>query len=85
MAPKVRTQVQLDRRQYERLKELAFRSRRSLSATLREILDEALGLEEGLKDAQAVRKIRLGFVGAGRDVARDVARRHDRYLYGDRV
>ncbi|GBD31905.1 MAG: hypothetical protein KatS3mg081_2379 [Gemmatimonadales bacterium] len=84
MGNKVRTQVQLDRRQYERLKEIAFRRGSSLSAALRALLDEALGLQPQPPDPKKIREIRLAFVGSGRDSARDVARHHDRYLYGGR-
>jgi hypothetical protein len=85
MPSKVRTQVQLEPRQYERLKELAHARRQSLSGVLRAILDEALELER-VPEGDAVREARLGFVGSGRDVEgkRDVARHHDRYLYGAR-
>lgn len=85
MPTKVRTQIQLEPRQYERLKEMAHERRQSLSRVLRTILDEALELE-GEPDDGALRDARLGFVGSGRDAEgkRDVARHHDRYLYGVR-
>lgn len=80
---KVRTQIQLERRQYERLKRLAAERGQSLSGVLRALVDEVLGESPS---PTAVRDARLGFVGAGRDTQgrRDVARRHDRYLYGGR-
>lgn len=80
---KVRTQIQLERRQYEWLKRLAAQRGQSLSAVLRALVDQALG---GKEDGDAVRRARLGFVGKGRDAGgeRDVARRHDAYLYGGR-
>jgi hypothetical protein len=85
MPSKVRTQIQLEPRQYERLKELAHERRQSLSRVLRTIVDDALGLGAGI-GADAVRDARLAFVGSGRDAERkrDVARHHDRYLYGAR-
>ena len=85
MRTKVRTQVQLDPRQYERLKELAHERRQSLSRVLRAILDEALQLGEEAGEV-AVRATRLAFVGSAKDAEgkRDVARHHDRYLYGAR-
>ncbi|MFA5889595.1 MAG: ribbon-helix-helix protein, CopG family [Actinomycetota bacterium] len=81
---KVRTQIQLERRQYERLKRLALERGQSLSAVLRALVDDALG-GGAAAGAGAVREARLGFVGSGRDREgkRDVARLHDRYLYGD--
>jgi hypothetical protein len=81
---KVRTQIQLEERQYAGLKRLAAAQGRSLSSVLRSIVDNALG--EGQLGPGDVRAARLGFVGSGRDAeqARDVARQHDRYLYGGR-
>lgn len=81
---KVRTQIQLEQRQYASLKRLAAAQGRSLSSVLRSIVDAALGESElAPEDAKAVL---LALVGSGRDLegARDVARQHDRYLYGDR-
>lgn len=43
MATKVRTQLQLERRQYEQLKRLAYERNQSLSAVVRELLNAALG------------------------------------------
>ena len=40
---KVRTQIQLERRQYDRLKQLAYERGQSMSAVLRDLLEEALG------------------------------------------
>ncbi len=82
MGSKVRTQILLERRQYERLKRLAYERGRSLSAIVRELLDTTLGGDTNA--TEAVREVRLGFVGSGRDIAgkADVARRHDDYLYG---
>jgi hypothetical protein len=81
---KIRTQIQLEQRQYERLKRLAAQQGRSLSAVLRGLVDVALGESEPAPDD--VRAARVGFVGAGRDAeqVRDAARNHDRYLYGGR-
>lgn len=84
MAAKVRTQIRLERRQYERLKRLAVERGQSLSGVLRALVDEVLG--GSTAGPAAIREARLGFVGSGRDAEgkRDVARRHDRYLYGGR-
>lgn len=84
MSAKVRTQVQLERRQYDHLKRLAYERRQSLSAVLRDLLDGALGTAR--QKPALVREVRLAIVGSGRDAQqrRDVARRHDEYLYGRR-
>jgi hypothetical protein len=84
MAPKVRSQLLLEQRQYQQLKRLAYERDQSLSAVVRDLLDAALGT--GGKPAALVRRVRLALVGSGRDAQgrRDVARRHDRYLYGPR-
>lgn len=81
----MRTQIQIEPRQYRRLRELARERRQSLSQVLRTTLDVALGLEEQAGE-RAVRDARLAFVGSGRvpEGKRDVARHHDRYLYGAR-
>lgn len=85
MATKVRTQVQLENRHYQRLKRLAYERGQSMSAVLRAILDEALDTGRPAP-ASAVREARLALIGAGRDPEgkRDVARRHDAYLHGPR-
>lgn len=82
MTAKVRTQLQLERRQYLRLKRLAYERQQSLSAVVRELLDQALS--SGAQPPSLVREVRLAMIGAGRDVEgrRDVGRRHDEYLYG---
>lgn len=84
MRAKVRTQIQLERRQYDQLRRLAYERRQSLSAIVRELLDEALGTVG--QRPRLVREVRLAVVGSGRDVEgrHDVARRHDEYIYGGR-
>lgn len=84
MNAKVRTQIQLERRQYDHLKRLAYERHQSLSAVLRDLLDEALGTSR--QRPKLVREVRLALVGTGRDVEgrRDVARGHDDYAYGRR-
>ncbi len=81
---KVRTQIQLEERQYVALKRLAAADGRSLSSVLRRIVDMALA--EGGSAPEDVRSARLAFVGSGRDSeqARDAARHHDRYSYASR-
>jgi predicted DNA-binding ribbon-helix-helix protein len=80
--PRVRTQVYLEERQYERLREEAFKQRLSLSELLRRIIEQAFFGERGGAplDRSRLREKALGFVGKGHDPKPDVARNHDRYL-----
>lgn len=78
---KIRTQIQLEERQYRSLKRLAATEGRSLSAVLRSMIDAALGTAEPSADDR--RAALLGLIGSGRDTKDDVARNHDRYLYDD--
>src|ERR687891_2817511 len=80
---KVRTQVQFERAQYERLKRVAYEQHKSLSAVVRELIDQALA-GDVIAQARAIREIRMAVVGSGRDVEgkTDLAERHDDYLYG---
>lgn len=77
----VRTQVQLKPEQHRKLKEEAFRRGMSLSALVREILEQRYA-------RRPPKKIDLekawAFVGAGRDSATDVSVHHDDYLAGKR-
>lgn len=73
----VRTQIQLDEKTHEKLRQRAFLERKSLSAVIREILSS--GLEQSLR-RRKTRRRRLGFVGIVAGKARDVSERHDRYL-----
>ncbi len=73
---KVRTQIQLERHQYERLKEEAYRRRQSLSGIIRMMIDkgfETMGEEKDLKKA-------ISFVGSISGDKSDVAEHHDAYL-----
>ncbi len=77
---RVRTQVYLEKSQYERLRAEAFKQKLSLSELLRRLIQQAFGPKR-LSSAQLRRKA-LGFVGKGRDSDSDVARHHDKYLAG---
>lgn len=77
----VRTQIQLRPEQHRKLKEEAFRRGMSLSALVREILEQRYGRHPRKKiDLEKA----WAFVGAGRDSATDVAEHHDDYLAGKR-
>ena len=71
-----------ERTDYERLRRVALEQRKPLSAVVRELIDQALA-GDVIARAQAIREIRMGVVGIGRDIEgkTDVAERHDDYLY----
>jgi hypothetical protein len=73
----VRTQIYLDEREYESLRQEAFRRRRSISAILRQLIDERL-IAKSQKKSQGLKEI----VGIFKDKKTDVARYHDDYLAG---
>jgi hypothetical protein len=79
---KVRTQIQLDSRDHARLKAFAERHRLSMAAAVRMLVQQGLGDEPRLADERWEAFLRAGGTGRERDGARDVARNHDRYLYG---
>ena len=74
----VRTQIQLDETQYERLKALAAKRSRSLSQLVREGVDRLLGESERSEVWTEFWKA----AGSCHDStgAEDVARRHDEYI-----
>lgn len=80
---KVRTQIQFDAREYEKLKVEAERRDVSISFLVREAVRVAYGAAE---DGRAARERFLAAAGIGRepDDADDVARRHDDHLHGPR-
>ncbi|MHC9542169.1 MAG: hypothetical protein AB9903_21885 [Vulcanimicrobiota bacterium] len=77
---KVRTQIQLERHQYERLKEEAYLRRQSLSGIIRMMIDKGLEAMGGEKDMKKA----FSFVGSIPEDKSDVAEHHDDYL-GDSV
>ena len=77
MATLHRTQVLLERRHYEMLKRLAREERLSLSALLRQILDESLFPSE----ERGKRPNLKALAGLGRDPYL-AGRDHDQALYG---
>ncbi len=86
---RVRAQVYLEERQYEQLREEAFKRRISLSELLRRLIEQAFfGKEkEGAGPLErerpsSTKEKAQGFVGKGHDPRGDVARNHDHYLAG---
>ena len=76
----IRTQIQLEPKQYERLKALAARQSKSFAQLVREGVDHVLAAEES---ASAWERF-LGAAGSCRaeDDPGDVSTRHDAYLTG---
>lgn len=74
-----RTQIQIDDRMYEKLRQRAYARRMSLSAIVRETLAAAFGSEPPATAGPA----RFEFIGAGRSVQRrghPVSMHHDEAL-----
>lgn len=71
----VRTQIQLRPEQHRRLREEAFRRGVSMSALVRELVDERLDNRPPVGHEAA-----WAFVGAGHGGESDVSERHDEYL-----
>jgi hypothetical protein len=74
----IRTQVQLDEEQYERLRALAARRRQSVAQLVREGVEHVLAESEHTRSWHGLWKA----VGSCRDLdgARDVSARHDEHL-----
>lgn len=77
MPPYHRTQIQLEKAQYERLKRRAAEEDISLSELIRRIVDRELGEQRGT-DREKLREMRGIFADEGFS-----ARDHDEVLYGD--
>jgi hypothetical protein len=75
----IRTQVQLDEETYEALRRRAFTEKKSLSAVVRALLAQALGVTPRKKRR---RRYNFDFIGKFRGEETDVSVRHDDYLWG---
>jgi hypothetical protein len=75
---KIRTQVQLEKHQYERLKEEAYLRHQSLSQTIRIMIDRGFKASGQEKDRGS--EPDFSFIGAIEGDSPDVAERHDAYL-----
>ena len=73
-----RTQIQLEERQYRFLKARAKHKGKSLSALIRELVDEEMHQETAGNDPL------LDILGMAEGPKGATARQHDRYLYGSR-
>ncbi|MFZ3091626.1 MAG: ribbon-helix-helix domain-containing protein [Nitrospirota bacterium] len=75
---KHRTQISIDDWQYQRLLEISRKTRKSLSAIIRELLSKKLLAQVVNKKKDPV----SGLIGIGSGDGSPVARKHDKYLYG---
>lgn len=75
---KHRTQISLDDWQYQMLLEISRKTKKSLSAIIRELLSEKLMIQVVNKKKDSV----SGLIGIGSGDGSPVARKHDKYLYG---
>ena len=78
---KHRTQISLEHRQYQMLLDLSRKTRRSLSAIIRDLVDEMFAKRPTSLKSDPV----SGIVGLGSGNGASVAREHDDYLYGKRT
>ena len=77
---KVRTQVQLEKEEYEWLKTEAYRRRSSISSILREAIDSISGIKKTRSGIDITKA--MAFVGRKNCGKRDVSIHHDDYLAG---
>lgn len=75
---KHRTQISLEDWQYQSLVEISKKTRKSLSAIIRELLSEKLLTQAIDKKTDPISKL----IGIGSGDGSSVARKHDKYLYG---
>jgi len=74
----IRTQIQLEPAQYERLKALAARRSTSVAHLVREGVDHVLTVDHS--DAAWERLLSTSGIGRAGDGVTDVSAQHDRYL-----
>ena len=75
---KHRTQISLDDWQYQILLEISRKTKKSISAIIRDLLSEKLLVQTADKERDPLTEI----IGIGRGDGSPVARKHDKYLYG---
>jgi hypothetical protein len=77
---KHRTQISLEKWQYQMLLELSRTTRKSLSAIVRDLVDEKLRKTVSSRKRDSLH----GIVGLSSGNGASVAKKHDEYLYGKR-
>lgn len=75
---KHRTQISLADWQYQELLEISKKTKRSISAIIRDLLSEKLSAKPVKKEGDPLTDL----IGSGSGDGSPVARRHDSYLYG---
>lgn len=78
----VRAQVYFDEKEYQVVREVAFKERISISALIRRLVDERLLGRARRKKRNAAEWL-LSIAGTIHDPKPDVAERHDDYLWGE--
>jgi len=74
---KHRTQISLEDWQYQMLLDISKRTKKSLSAIIRDLISEKLTIKVN-KKADSVAEL----IGIGSGDGSPIAREHDKYLYG---
>lgn len=77
---KHRTQILLEEHQYRMLLDLSRKTRRSISAIIRDLVEEKLSRRPSRLKSDPL----FGIVGMGEGDGASVAREHDEALYGSR-
>ncbi len=75
----IRTQIQLEEKQYQALKELAARQRTSIAELIRQAVDEWLKKVSEVPEAERRRRA-IAAAGRFRSGVGDLAEKHDEYL-----
>lgn len=75
---KHRTQISLEDWQYQILRDVSRRKRKSLSSIIRDLVTEKFGAPQSAKSRDPL----WGIVGIGAGDGSSVAREHDKHIYG---
>ena len=73
------TNISLEERQYQRVKELAEREGKSISQIIRELIEESFVVDEAERRKDPIFEV----VGMGHGQGKPTARDHDEVLYGE--
>ncbi len=77
---KHRTQISLEDWQYQILREMSIKLKKSLSCIIRDLLTEKLSRETSKTEKDSI----LGIIGIGTGDGLPAAKEHDRFLYAKR-